>query len=851
MTDVKRLDTRVTVAGKFFRCGREKFHAKGITYGPFAPDAQGETFGTRDQARRDFEQILELGANTLRVYYLPPVWFLGLAAEHGLRVFVDVPWPKHLCFLERKELAAEARQAVRNAVSACHRHPAILAFSVVNEVPADIARWGGSKRTERFIEELVEEAKGIDPDCLCTFASYPPTEFLNPQNIDFVCFNVYLHHRPSFEAYLARLQTLADMRPLVLGEFGMDSWREGEAAKCDFLAWQIESAFRNGLAGTVLFSFTDDWFRGGHQIEDWSFGLTDRHRAPKKSFHVVQQAYRVAPQFPLPRAPRVSVVVASYNGGRTLKSCLDSLSSLNYPDYEVILVDDGSTDETPLLAQQFPNVRTLRQPNLGLSAARNAGVAAATGEIIAFTDSDCRADEDWLYYLVSDLISGDFVGMGGPNFLPPEDSAVATAVMASPGGPAHVMLTDREAEHIPGCNMAFYKWALEAAGGFDPVFRKAGDDVDVCWRLQTSGHKLGFSPSGFVWHYRRSSVKAYLKQQAGYGEAEALLARKHPDFFGPLGGSIWRGRIYASGKAGLITRRAVIYHGLFGSGFFQKLYTPMPASATLLATSLWWHLWITLPAFLVSVYLPAFLPLALAAIGTSAAVSVAYAVQADIARGKRRWWIRPLVAWLFFLQPIVRGWARYRATWLDRTVTSPLRAPPDRSSAGVNLSETLVSFWNDKKGLDRCQFLNVLFARLQELRLQARLGSGWTEHDLEFTCSSWARLLLCTVTEELAEGRSLLHCRLRGVWTLRARLLFGLCLGGTLLVTELFRPWTEWIWMTPLILPLLYLFFENEVDRARRLLAHFIVECALGKKLVPLKGSDLSKHPARTQHAAD
>jgi glycosyltransferase involved in cell wall biosynthesis len=104
-------------------------------------------------------------------------------------------------------------------------------------------------------------------------------------------------------------------------------------------------------------------------------------------------------------------VVASYNGERTLKACLDSLGQLNYPDYEVILVDDGSTDTTRQIAFAHPNVRYFRhEKNLGLSVARNTGIAAATGEVIAFTDSDCRADEDWLYYLVGSLVESDFAG---------------------------------------------------------------------------------------------------------------------------------------------------------------------------------------------------------------------------------------------------------------------------------------------------------------------------------------------------------------------------------------------------------------------------------------------------------
>src|SRR5207247_3774592 len=197
----------------------------------------------------------------------------------------------------------------------------------------------------------------------------------------------------------------------------------------------------------------------------------------KDSFQVVQRQCGIAPHFPLPRVPKVSVVVATCNGSRTLQNCLESLGRLNYADYEVILVDDGSTDRTPDIARSFPQVRYLRQTHQGLSAARNAGIGAATGEIVAFTDDDCRADEDWLYYLVNDLLRNDFVGIGGNNFMPPEDSSVAAAVMASPGGPAHVLLTDTEAEHIPGCNMAFYKWALEEIGMFDPIFHKAGDDV--------------------------------------------------------------------------------------------------------------------------------------------------------------------------------------------------------------------------------------------------------------------------------------------------------------------------------------------------------------------------------------
>src|SRR5205085_557462 len=156
------------------------------------------------------------------------------------------------------------------------------------------------------------------------------------------------------------------------------------------------------------------------------------------------------------------------------------------------------------------------------------GLRAATGEIVAYLDDDCWPDPQWLTYLVATFMTTPHAGVGGPN-IPPPDGLIGDCVAKAPGGPTHVLVSDREAEHIPGCNMAFRKAVLEEIGGFDPLFRVAGDDVDVCWRLQDLGWTIGFSPAAMVWHRRRPSVRAYLGQQRGYGEAEGLLERKWPE----------------------------------------------------------------------------------------------------------------------------------------------------------------------------------------------------------------------------------------------------------------------------------------------------------------------------------
>jgi hypothetical protein len=167
-------------------------------------------------------------------------------------------------------------------------------------------------------------------------------------------------------------------------------------------------------------------------------------------------------------------------------------------------------------------------------------------------------------------------GVGGPNIPPDDDGLVADCVAAAPGGPIHVLISDREAEHVPGCNMAFRKSALEEIGGFDERFRVAGDDVDVCWRLQEAGLTLGFSAGAVVMHRRRDSVRRYLKQQYGYGKAEALLERKWPSRYNRAGSSRWSGRIYNSPATGSVGRRAMVRYGTWGSGLFQSVYEPAP-----------------------------------------------------------------------------------------------------------------------------------------------------------------------------------------------------------------------------------------------------------------------------------
>ncbi len=139
--------------------------------------------------------------------------------------------------------------------------------------------------------------------------------------------------------------------------------------------------------------------------------------------------------------------------------------------------------------------------------------------------------------------------------------------------------------------MAVRREALQEIGGFDPRYRAAGDDVDVCWRLQQRGWTLGFSPAAVVWHHRRNSVRAYWKQQVGYGKAEALLEAKWPEKYNAGGHHAWAGRLYSKGLTeGLRLRAGRIYQGTWGSAPFQSICQPAPGLIASLPLMPEWYL---------------------------------------------------------------------------------------------------------------------------------------------------------------------------------------------------------------------------------------------------------------------
>jgi GT2 family glycosyltransferase len=743
--------------GKFLFVADQKFWIRGVTYGTFKPNKEGDQFPLQDVVERDFRAIADAGLNSVRVYTPPPLWLMDVAAACGLRLMIGLSWEQHIAFLDDPARADRILRGVSNTVRRLAGHPSVLCYAVGNEIPPSIVRWYGKASIERFIGRLCGQVKSEDPAALVTYVNFPTTEYLALPFLDFVAFNVYLETKARLSSYLARLQNLAGERPLVMAEIGLDSRTNGEARQAESLDWQIATAFEAGCAGSFVFAWTDEWFRAGQDITDWDFGLTTRDRQPKQAMHSVSTRFANVP-FPVnQRWPRVSVVVCSCNGARTIGETLAALENLEYPNYEIVVVDDGSTDQTGIVAGRY-DVRLIRTKNNGLSVARNLGMNAATGEIVAYLDDDAYPDRHWLTYLASAFMRTPHAGIGGPNIAPPGDGVIADCVANAPGGPVYVLLSDEVAEHIPGCNMAYRREQLMAVGGFDPRFRAAGDDVDMCWRLQERGWTLGFAPTAVVWHHRRNSLKAYFKQQHGYAKAEALLADKWPGKYNSAGHATWQGRLYGKGIVKVFFQRSRIYHGVWGSAPFQSVYEPSPGywqSITLMPE---WYFLLIFVGFLTALA-ASWTPLLWLSplLGIGVLLTLLQAVRGGIRahfhpepRSRlRRFALQSLVAWFHLVQPAARLLGRVQhglGPWNWRNVVRVVPLP------------TIYSIWSEKWVADESR-LSQLEKILKQSGAAIVLGGNFDAWDFSIHGGLFGTIRVVAMVEEHGNGRQLLRFR--------------------------------------------------------------------------------------------
>ena len=313
-------------------------------------------------------------------------------------------------------------------------------------------------------------------------------------------------------------------------------------------------------------------------------------------------------------------------------------------------------------------------------------------------------------------------------------------------------------------------------GGFDPIFWKAGDDVDLAGGCNRRVTRSASAPA-FVWHYRRSTIGAYLKQQRGYGESEALLVRETSGVFQRIrqqhvartdlcGVEI---RPDAEARTDHLSRRV-------RQRPFQTLYTAQPALTLMLPTTL------ALPHFhhAAAVGAVGHVPLAAAGGQCEPVDPLVFCAagwnQATLQKSKRRWWSRPLVTLLFFLQPIVRGWeAPSKGASLASRPRYDTREPGFRHAPRQHEPLDEVRYWAESR-IERVDFVAKVLRALEQRGWPNRSDIGWSEFDAEIFGNRWTpsssspppRIIRAAATHPWPPVRPLVHAGPAALWLLLA-----------------------------------------------------------------------------------
>ena len=225
----------------------------------------------------------------------------------------------------------------------------------------------------------------------------------------------------------------------------------------------------------------------------------------------------------------VSVIIPAYNAEKTLPNCLDALRNQSTKPNEIIVVDDGSKDETKTVAESYSLVKVIAQKNQGPAKARNAGARAAKSEIIIFLDSDCVPEKNWVQEMLVPLADEKVAGVQGA-YKSKQTSLVARFDQLDIEYRYEKMKRAKKLDWIGTYSAAYLKKVFLDEGGFDETFPKAsGEDAELSYRLAKKGHQLYFASSAFVYHTHPETLTHYLRVKFFRAYWRTRMYLKHPE----------------------------------------------------------------------------------------------------------------------------------------------------------------------------------------------------------------------------------------------------------------------------------------------------------------------------------
>ena len=230
------------------------------------------------------------------------------------------------------------------------------------------------------------------------------------------------------------------------------------------------------------------------------------------------------------KRPKISVIIPTYNAQESISNCLRALcrQTVHHDLYEIIVVDDGSTDDTRQILDQFPEISLVAIPHGGPSVARNAGAKTACGELIVFTDSDCVPTPEWLQAIVAPFEDNQIIGVKGV-YRTDQKGIIARFVQLEYQYKYERLARWKYIDFVDTYAAAYRRDVFLANGGFDTSFTVPSvEDQELSFRLAQKGYPLIFAPDAAVYHRHDRNIAEYWKRKFGIGYWKAFMLRWLP-----------------------------------------------------------------------------------------------------------------------------------------------------------------------------------------------------------------------------------------------------------------------------------------------------------------------------------